>query len=63
MSAPGIRTIGGQVVWTMTAEDARDLARFIDEQTTATDLARHDADLLRQAAERIDPEAGEDTNP
>ena len=46
----------GTVTWTMTAEEARDVARFIRENCPSGDRAYRDADALEAAADEIDGE-------
>lgn len=44
-----------EVVWRMAPMEALTLADFIDANTAPTDLAREDADELREAAARLGP--------
>ena len=46
----------GSVTWTMSADGARDVARFIRENCPAGDMAYRDADALDAAADEIDRE-------
>ena len=44
-----------RVVWRMTAEEAKTVARFIRDETSRDDEAQGDAWALDQAAESLDP--------
>ena len=52
-----IKVYHGLVVWTMTGDDARELADFIEESVSDhDDLAHRDVAALRRAADEIAPE-------
>lgn len=50
-----IRADGRWIVWTMTPETARDLARFMRDHVPPRDLALADCDDLEAAADLVDP--------
>ncbi len=43
-----------RVVWSMHPNDARDMARFIRENVSSSDLANEEADALDSAAYEVD---------
>ncbi len=45
----------GTVTWTMSADTARDIARFLTENITSADLAWNDVRALEAAADEVDP--------
>lgn len=50
-----VTTKKGLVVWKMEPGEARDLADFMEENTSGDDVARHDIAALREAADEIEP--------